>query len=139
MAAPLMSNASTAAAGSSSESPPVSGSFLSSGIVSSMTPSLGEVVVPTVVGQGLEAVVSPVVVPVVVVVVPVVVPVVVVPSPVVVPVVVPVEVGQLVVAVVVPPAVVHAPRLSPWSRWVATADSSTVIVSSPSWQRVTFP
>src|SRR5215218_5219111 len=134
MAVPLMSNAKTTAAGTSSDSPPVSGSFLSSGIVSSMTPSLGEVVVPAVVGQGLEAVVSPVVVPEVVVVVVVspvvVVPVVVVPSPVV--------VGQLVVAVVVPPAVVHAPAVSPWPRWVASADSSTEIVSSPLWQMVTF-
>src|SRR5215203_2127734 len=46
MAAPLMSRASTAAAGSTSESPPVSGSFLPLGIVLSMTPSLGEVVPP---------------------------------------------------------------------------------------------
>src|SRR5215203_4029282 len=95
MAAPLMSNASTAAAGRSKESPPVSGSFLSSGIVLSMTPSLGEVVVPS--AAVVVPVVSPVVVPVVVPVeVPVVGPVVVVP---VVVVVVPVVVVVVVVVV----------------------------------------
>src|SRR5215216_3141946 len=32
----------------------------------------------------------------------------------------------------------HAPRESPWPRWVACADTSTKTVSVPLWQRVTF-
>src|SRR5215218_4853543 len=118
MAAPLMSRASTAAAGSTSESPPVSGSFFLSGIVLSMTPSLGEVVVPSVVvpsvvvpsvvvAEVLVPLVSPVVVPVVVPVVPVV--------PVVVPVGVPVVVPVVVVPVVVVPVVVVVVVVSPSS------------------------
>src|SRR5215212_3539647 len=92
------------ASGTTSEMPPVSGSFLPLGIVLPMTPSLGDVVLspavvsPVVVGQGLEAVVSAVVA---VVVSPVVVPVavsVVVPG---VPVVVPVVVSTVVVSPVV--------------------------------------
>src|SRR5215212_7249583 len=85
-----MSNASKTA-GTSKGGPPVSGSFLPSGMVSSMTPSWREVVVPSVVVPAVVVVPPVVVVPVVVV------PVVVVP---VVPVVVPVVV--VVVVVVVP-------------------------------------
>src|SRR5215203_1985949 len=118
MAAPLNSNATSARAGTS-RGPPVSGSFLPSGIVSSITPSLADVVSPAVVvGQPVvdvvvPAVVSPaVVVPVVVVpvVVAEVVPVVVSPA-----VVVGQSVADVVVPVVVSPAVgcPHAPRVSP--------------------------
>src|SRR5215203_7524388 len=91
-----MSNPSRAS-GTTSEMPPVSGSFLPLGIVLPMTPSLGDVVLspavvsPVVVGQGLEAVLSPVVVsPAVVVAAMVVVSPAVVVSSVVAPVVVPV-------------------------------------------------
>ena len=101
-----MSNASTAAAGIRREMPPVSGRTLSLGMVSSMTPSLADVVLPAVVVPDVEVVSSEVVVPVVslavvvpVVLVPVVVPVVSVPVvPVVMPVVV-VVVGPVVVVV----------------------------------------
>jgi hypothetical protein len=82
MAAPLMSNATTAVAGTMLERPPVLGSCWTAGIVSRITLSLVEVLSPAVVGHSIEAVVSPVVVVVVVspvVVVPVVVPVVSVP------------------------------------------------------------
>src|ERR671912_1231178 len=104
MAEPLMSNASTATAGTSMERPPpVLGSSLPAGIVSRITLSLGEVVSPFV---GAPVVVfAPVVAPVVPVVarvlsvVPVVLPVVGPVVPVVVPVVVP---GVRLVPVVVP-------------------------------------
>ena len=95
----------TRASGTTSEMPPVLGSILPSGIVLPMTPSLGEVVVPAVVGHSLVPVVVPVVVPVGVVAV-VVSPAVVVASEVVVPVVpsnsvrtrVPSDMGGAVVA-----------------------------------------
>ncbi len=101
MADPLMSNASTATAGTSMERPPpVLGSSLPWGMVSRITLSLGEVVSPFV---GAPVVVfAPVVVPVVarvVSVVPVVLPVVVPVVPVILPVVVP---GVRPVPVVVP-------------------------------------
>jgi hypothetical protein len=94
MAAPLMSNASRATAGTSPEGPPVLGSSWPPGIVSRITPSLrevlsGEVVSSLVADPVVPApVVSPVVLPVDALVVPVVVLVVpVVLVPVVVPVV----------------------------------------------------
>ena len=105
MAAPLMSNASTATAGTSMERPPpVLGSSLPAGIVSRITLSLGEVVSPFVGAPVVvfAPVVAPVVVPVVarvLSVVPVVLPVVGPVVPVVVPVVVP---GVRLVPVVVP-------------------------------------
>src|SRR5215204_2686649 len=166
MAAPLMNNASTAAAGTRKERPPVLGSCWPSGIVSRITSSLREVLSPEVadpavlapeVSPVLAPVVSPVlVVPVVVVpvvsVVPVVLVVPVVPVVVVVVSVVPVVLVPVVsvvpgiVAAVVPVVPVvhasvvdsHAPRESPWPRWVACADTSTKTVSVPLWQRVTF-
>ena len=148
-----MSKASTAAAGTSKESPPVSGRTLSLGIVSSMTPSGGScrsVVVPRSRARGRAVVVVPsVVVPqrVPSVVVPsVVVPSVVVPSVVVpswscrvvgrshrgrLPVVVPVVVVPAVVAVVVPVVAPHGPRVSPCSwRWVISCVLVNLIVSS---------
>ena len=142
------------------------GSCWPSGIVSRITSSLREVLSPEVadpvvlapeVSPVLAPVVSPVlVVPVVVVpvvsVVPVVLVVPVVPVVVVVVSVVPVVLVLVVpvvpgiVAAVVPVVPVvhasvvdsHAPRESPWPRWVASADTSTKIVSVPLWQRVTF-
>jgi hypothetical protein len=141
MAEPLIISASTAPTGTSVESPPVFGSTPSLGIVSRITPSFAEVLLPELVvapevvfaAPVLAAVVVPVVasvvsvVLVVLVVVPVVVPVVPV-VPVVVPlvrvlpvVVVPVVVLVVLVVVVVPvvPVVLvpvvcsHALRVSP--------------------------
>jgi len=115
MAAPLMSNASTAAAGTSPEGPPVFGSSsLFCGIVLRITSSLGEDVLsplvcdPVVLAPLVAPVVSPVVVPPDASVVPVVVPVVPVVPVVLVPVVVPllVPVVVLVVLVVLVPVVV---------------------------------
>src|SRR5918994_7897475 len=67
MAEPLIINASTAPTGMSMESPPVLGScWLSSGIVSRITLSLGEVLSPVVADPVVLApVVSPVLAPVV--------------------------------------------------------------------------
>jgi hypothetical protein len=109
-----MSKVSRAAAGTSTERPPppVLGSTLSLGIVSLMTPSWGEVVlpavvlsVPVVVGQVLVPVVDVLVVVVVLPVVDVPVVVVAVVVTAVVPVVVPVAVPVVVVVVVVVPVV----------------------------------
>ncbi len=120
MAAPLMSNASSAIAGTSPEGPPVLGSSWPPGIVSRITPSLREVLSPPEVADpvvpspvvlpvvlSVEAPVVPVVVPVVpVVLVPVVVPVVLVRVTPVVPVVLPVVVPVVSVVPVVMPVVV---------------------------------
>jgi hypothetical protein len=131
MAEPVIINASTAPTGMSMESPPVFGSTPSLGIVSRITPSLGELVsrelvaAPVVVFAApvLAPVVDPVVAPVVVsvvlvvlVVVPVVVPVVLVVVPVVLPGVVPVVAVVLVPVVpvvLVPVVVLPSPMLSP--------------------------
>jgi hypothetical protein len=99
MAAPLMSNASRAATGTSTERPPVLGSSLPSGIVSRITSFLDEVPSPLVCDPVVLAplvapVVSPVVVPLDASVVPVVVPIV---PVVLVPVVVPVVLVPVVV------------------------------------------
>jgi len=110
MAEPLIINASTAPTGTSTESPPVFGSTPSLGIVSRITPSFAEVLLP-------ELVVAPeAVVVVVVFAAPVLLAVVVVP-------VVAASVVSVVVVVVVVPAVVpvvlvpvvcsHATRVSP--------------------------
>src|SRR5918994_1776016 len=160
MAAPLMSNASTAAAGTRKERPPVLGSCWPSGIVSRITSFLGEelspvvadfvvlapvvsLVSPPVVSSVLVPVVPSVVVPVGAPVVPVVVLVVSAVPVVLVP-VVPVLPGIVAAVVPVVPVVhapvvwPHAPGVSPWPSWVACADTSTNIVSVPLWQRVTF-
>src|SRR5215211_856587 len=106
MAAPLMSNASRAAAGTSPVGPPVLGSCWPWGIVSRMTPSLREVLSPPVVAAPVVVLASPVLAPVVssLVVVPVRAPVV--------PVVVPV-VPVVLVPVVVPVVPVIVPALGP--------------------------
>src|SRR5215208_982848 len=90
MAVPLMSNASSATAGTSPEGPPVLGSCWPSGIVSRITVSLREVLAPVVSSLVVDLVGAAVVPVVPVVLVPVVVPVVFVPVVVLVPVVVPV-------------------------------------------------
>ena len=134
------------------------GSCWPSGIMSRITPFLGKVLLPEVSDPAVLApVVSPLLAPVVrSVVVPVDAPVV----PVVVVVLSAVPVVLLVLVVLVPvvsvvPGIVaavvpvvpvvhasvvdsHAPRESPWPRWVACADTSTKTVSVPLWQRVTF-
>src|SRR5829696_7309527 len=137
-----MSNVSRAVAGTRKERPPVLGST-PSGIVSRITPSLAEVVSP-VLAPVVPSVVVPVDAPVVPAVVPVVVVVVSVVPVVLVVLVVPVVPGIVAAVVPVVPVVhasvvcSHAPRESPWPRWVASADTSTKIVSVPLWQRVTF-
>src|SRR5687767_8438566 len=128
MAEPLIINASTEPTGMSMESPPVLGSCWPSGIVSRMTPSLGEVVSPELVASPVVVFAAPVLAPVVVSVgapvVLVVVPVVpfvvgaVVPVVSVVPVVVLVVLVVLVVVPVAPVVLVpvvcsQAPRVSP--------------------------
>ena len=96
MAEPVIINASTDPKGMSMESPPVFGSGRPSGIVSRITLSLGEVLLPELVASAvvfaapvLDPEVVPVVVPVVLVVVPV------------------------VPVVLVPVVCSHAPRVSP--------------------------
>src|SRR5215204_2683640 len=126
MAEPLIISASTAPTGTSVESPPVSGSTPSLGIVSRITPSFAEVLLPElVVAPEVVVFAAPVLAAVVVAVVASVVSVVLVVLvvlPVVVPVVVPVvpEVVPLVrvmpvvvVSVVVLVVCSHAPRVSP--------------------------
>src|SRR5215208_7227230 len=145
MAEPLMSNASTATAGTSMERPPpVLGSSLLRGIVSRITSSLEEVVSPLVAAP--VVVFAPVVVPVVarvLSVVPVVLPVVVSVVPVVVPVVVPlvcvvpvevpvVPVVPVVLVPVVVPVVPVVPVVSvvPVVRWGPGARSQFLLVLS---------
>jgi hypothetical protein len=120
VAEPLMSNASTATAGTCTEGPPVLGSCWPSGIVSRITLSLFEVLSlvvadPVVLAPVVSPVVAPVVVPVdAPVVSPVVAPPVVsaVVAPVVSPVVVPV-VSVVLVVVPVVPVVVPVMRVVP--------------------------
>jgi hypothetical protein len=117
MAEPLIINASTAPTATSTESPPVFGSTPSLGIVSRITPSFAEVLLPElVVAPEVVEFAAPVLAAVVVSVVASVVSVV----PVVVPIVVPVVVLVVLVAVVpvvpvvlVPVVCLHAPRMSP--------------------------
>ena len=138
MAEPLIISASTAPTGTSTESPPVFGSTPSLGIVSRITPSFADVLLPELVVApevvvfaapvlaavvvavvasvvSVVLVVAPVVVSVVVPVVPVVVPLVRVMLGVVVPVVVLVVlvVVPVVPVVLVPVVCPHAPRMSP--------------------------
>src|SRR5215207_7927634 len=115
MAEPLIISASTAPTGTSVESPPVFGSTPSLGIVSRITPSFAEVLLPELVvapevvfaAPVLAAVVVPVVASVVSVVL-----VVLVVVPVVVPVVV-LVVGPVVPVVLVPVVCSYAPRVAP--------------------------
>src|SRR5215210_5880481 len=139
MAAPLMSNASTAAAGSSKESPPVSGRILSLGIVSSITPSavVPSAVVPSVV---VPSVVVPSVVVPSVVVPSVVVPSVVVPSVVVPSVVVPsVVVPSVVVPSVVVPSVVVPSVVVPSSNVVRQRRTWFMLMSPICWETSAAP
>jgi hypothetical protein len=135
MAAPLMSNASRASAGTSPEGPPVLGRSRPLGIVSRITSLLGEVVSPVVaapvvlvpvVSSVLPPGVSPVVVPVVVPVVPVVLLVVVPVVPVVLPVVVPVV---LPVVVPVVPVVVSTRRPGVLSSFLLVLSSRCMVLT----------
>jgi hypothetical protein len=106
MAEPAIINASTAPTGMTMESPPVFGSTPSLGIVSRITPSLGELVSPELVAAPVVVFAAPVLAPVVV---PFVAPVVLV---VLVELVV-VPVTSVVPVVLVPVLCSHAPRVSP--------------------------
>jgi hypothetical protein len=137
MTAPLMSNASTAAAGMSPGKPPVLGSSLLSGIVSRITSFLDEVPSPLVCDPVVLAplvapVVSPVVVPLDASVVPVVVPIVLVP------VVVPVVVDLVVVPAVVELIAATSNNQPPEPEGNGT---SCVVVSAASlrWMRYLLP